>query len=1084
MKAGLKYNNNFKKRYGSLNQKQRLGVDTIYGPVLVVAGPGSGKTELLGVRTANILKKTDTPAESVLSLTLTNTASANMRKRMIGLIGDDAHRLPIYTFHSFCQEIIENNPDKFFSGADYTPADQFLKMDVIESILKDLDSDDPLASYHPEMGFVYLRDIENAIFCLQEAGINPKEFASLLEENRKEFDHINSFVRANLEERVSPKMIAKLRKSFLDEKNKRAGSLFSSFLASLEKTIQSDQSSNLSLWKQKMIKNEKEGAVFRDHKESNKLSSLQFIYEKYRKKMKEGGYYSFSDMLLNVCEALEENESLLRDLQEKYLFMQVDEFQDTSGVQMRLLNILTSEDVEEKPNICVVGDDDQAIYRFQGADVANIIGFRDKFENVKVITLDRNYRSGEKVIEVSKSIIKEAQERLENYYPDIEKKYLPGFKKEDCFVKGKTFFSKEEEYSHIAKEVKKLVENGQNLSEIAVIARHHNELKELSSFFSSLKIPFFMERRENVLEKTQIKQIIDILQFANLMLSEKSDDANALLPEILSYPFWKISREKILEIALKSREQNINWMECILKDKDVRGVGCFLLEISALSKHSSVQDVIDVIIGNRKINISAGDKFFEFKSNFKEFYFGREAQEKETYSYLDLLSSLRCLYESLKKRYGKEFVKVGDAIYFIDFYKKNGFELIDKRPLFPREDVVSLITAHSSKGEEFENVFIISCLQNVWLRKGKGKKIKFPLNLPIEKAGDERDDQIKLFYVAITRAKKNLYFTAHNRDSNGKELHLLEFTRGLMEKGREQVDGKGVETSFKEKSFFFSKTVDERKMLIPFVEEHALSATGYNKFLNIVDAGPRCFLEESILRFPQKKTKELAYGNAVHSTISTSYCRSRENNTPLSQKEFISLFLNFLKKEGLSKGDYLKLEERGVKELSDFYKKNVNDFCQDYIIEFNFKNQGSLIEGVKITGKIDKMKKEKGRVTVYDFKTGKPFSSFQEKEQRKKIKAWQYKNQLIFYKLLVENASYFRGCKVEEGFLQFVKPDKKSSSLLSLKIEEKDVRRVEKLIKIIGGKIKQADFSSADNFKGKSLKDIVLFEDELLNNLS
>jgi len=1071
----------FEKRYKNLNTKQRLAVNHIEGPLIVIAGPGSGKTELLAVRTANILKKTDTPPQSVLCLTFTSAAAINMKERLFNLIGEESYKVPVHTFHSFCLGIIENYPDLFFKGVDFVLADQPTKMKILESVLERLSFDDPLKKHHPEGGYAYLSDIERAIFYLQDGGVSPMELEKILRENKKEIKKINKLIGKFLEKRINKETLSSLEKFFnererLTEGSSRLKPLSEVVFGSLKEAVFSGETTNLSEWKRKMTRRDGGVLVFKETLQMEKLESLAKVYNTYREEMDKRGYYTFSDMILNVTEVLERNESLRCELREKYLYLQIDEFQDTSGVQMRLLNLLTRDQVDEKPNICVVGDDDQAIYRFQGADISNILTFQEKYANAKMVVLLKNYRSVRKITDVSRRVVLKAEDRLENRFPGIKKDLVSETKNEGNII-GRTFQTKEEELSYVAKEVKKKIEK-ENPEEIAVIARTHNEIKEALCYLNSLKVPTFAERKENVLEKSHIREIVTILRFSAYLLEKEDKGAEALLPEILSFPFLKIKREKIWEIAKESHQKKISWIDYILDDSKTRDTGKFLLEVSSLAKTHPAEDVIDVIIGNKEVVLEGRKKFF---SGFKDFYFKEKLEEGKTEEYLSFLSSLRCFITAVRKHRRKKYIGVKEAVDLVEFYEKNKIPILDKNPLVSEKDAVSLITAHGAKGREFETVFVLNCNQSSWGKEKGAGKLSFPMNLPLEKAGNKRDEMIRLFYVAITRAKKDLYLTTYKKKRDGRELMNLEFISDLeMEEKREKVDEGAVAYSINHENIL-SFCKNEKNLLLPLAENYKLSATGFNKFLNVDSGGPQRFFEDTLLRFPQKKTKMLSYGTAVHGAIAEIQYILKKEEKLLSEKEFLELFEKFLERERLSEEDFSETLKRGKKELPLFYKEKIKYFSPENIAEKNFADEGCFIGGVPITGKIDKMIIDGKSIKVFDYKTGAPLISWREKEENKKIKAWQYRNQLLFYKLLIESSRDFDGYVVSDGFLEFITPDKEKKIItLPLKIEEEDVRRVTTLIEVIGKKILSLNFPSVYKYKKKSLKSIQKFEEDLL----
>ncbi len=1069
---------NFDQRYQALNEDQKRAVDQTEGSLVVVAGPGSGKTELLGVRTANIIRKSEVPASSILCLTFTNAAAINMRERLFSLIGKDAFKVPIYTFHSFCLEIIESYPEFFFRGVDYTLADQALKLEIIEGILDQLESDDPLKKYHPEGGYVYLKDIERSIYLLQDGGVIPEEFKNIIGKNRQELTDVDKIVEELLGDRVSKKTIEKInsffeKKEAFKEEDEQLLPLSFVVEKSLLAAALSGETSAISEWKRKMTRRVDGRLVFRDTTQIEKLESLSHVYSLYSEKMKEGAYYTFADMILEVVAVLSKNSDLRKELQERYLYFQVDEFQDTSGVQLKLLKLLSKNEIDEDPNVCVVGDDDQAIYRFQGADISNILDFRRYYPKSKMVVLLKNYRSIQRVIDTSRGVIKLASERLENNFPEINKELISQSKINKGEVYSYNFKTKEEELFFVAKKVKSKIEEGVCPEDIAVITRTHNEIKDALEYFNLLEIPSFAERKEDIFEKEEVLQIINLLKFSLFLLKKEDEGIESLLPEILAYPFFEIKREVIWSVAKTAKEKNISWMSAMMDNKKTSDIGSFLIELSSLAKISSAEDVIDTIIGNKKCG--------KHLSNFKNFYFNEKVKKNKNKEYFLLLSSLRAFIKIVKTHQRKKTIKVEDVIDLVNFYQKNNINIIDKNPLVTESSSVSLITAHSAKGREFKVVFIINCSQENWGREKVAGKIIFPLNLPLEKAGSKKDDQIRLFYVATTRAKEELYITKHSAKSDGRVIGDLEFVAHLEKWEKKEDVPENVATLNLNRGGILPFLDDEKKLIKPLIDNYILSATGLIKYLNVATGGPQNFFEDSLLRFPQKKTKMLSYGTVVHNLINETYIIFKKEGRILSKTEFLKLFEELLKKEHLAKNDFLEIKKRGEKDLSLYYLNKVKDFKESDIIEKNFKGQECRVGDIQITGKVDKIVLDGNEVDVFDYKTGSPILTMSEKEEYKKIKIWQYKVQIIFYKLLIESSQEFVGRTVRRGFLDFITPKKGGEFInLEIEIDEGEVERVKKLIGVVRGKINQMDFPPVVGYKKNSLKEILRFEDDLL----
>lgn len=1070
----------FEERYGKLNREQKKAVDHTEGPLLVVAGPGSGKTELLGIRAGRILQKTDTPPESVLCLTYTDAASSNMKERLIDLLGEDGHKIPTHTFHGLCKGIMESYPEYFFKGAFFDVADDATKSGILEQILKKLNHDNPLGAFHPQKGYIHLDGIKEAITQIKESGLKAREFEKLILENKKflieteeDFDEVFSKrISSETGEQIKH-LLEKLKKRKDKSFFGHAKSLSDVVINSLELALEKGETRELSEWKRKWTKKDEEGKrVLKDRFAIERMEKLGEIYKEYTEKMYSEGYYEFLDMLLDVATKMEESESLRSELQEKYLYFMVDEFQDTSGIQMRILNLLTEDREDNRPNICVVGDDDQAIYRFQGAEISNILDFKDRYPTTKVITLLKNYRSTQKIIDRARKVIVKGERRLENVLDEVSKdlKSQSGKGEEVLLC---TFDTKEEEYSFVARKIKQMIDSGKNPEEIAVVGRTHKILKEIEPFFGSLDVPIYSERKDNILEKDHVRQIITLIKFAYFFLRKEREDAEEIFPEILSFSFWGIKREKIFEIATRAYMERKSWFSVARKDKEVFFVTDFLLYLSRMAKNKSLEEVVDIAIGRET------DKP---KSPFKEHYFPKKKLLDRKSEYLDLLSSLRCFIEAVRRYKAGSYTKVGDMIEFLDIHEKNGIPIINKDPLVVQDGAVSLITAHGTKGREFETVFVLNCQKEEWGSSRRGAKMTLPANLPSKKVGEEDDDRLRLFYVTLTRAKTSLQLVSYTNKEDGREVTPLPYLSGIKEKRlKQEVNPEDIKASYfsPQRAPLRRK---ERDFLFMLVKKYKLSVTGLNKFLNVTDGGPQGFLEENLLRFPRKKMPPLSYGTAVHGVIKEIYALLKKEGKLPREKKVMELFESYLKKERLSRRDFEKYLKKGREELSFFYREKKDSFSPEHIVEKNFEKEDCALDGVEMTGKIDKIVRAEDGLEVADFKTGEPISDWEKGSQHEKINAWKYKNQLIFYKILVENSREFRGGdSVKRGFLEFLKPSKSGKPIsLYLEIEEEEEKRLKELIKIVGKKVKNMDFPDVRDYKKKTVKEIRRFENDLL----
>jgi DNA helicase-2/ATP-dependent DNA helicase PcrA len=1131
---------NFEGRYKELNKNQKKAVDTIDGPLLVVAGPGSGKTEILSLRVGKILKETQILPSNILCLTFTESATVNMRKRLSGLIGQEAYRVAIHTFHSFCVEIIQRYPEYFYNGAIYSSADELTQIQILQDIFENLSNKNPLKVLHPEEGFVYLRDTLRVIANLKKAGIEPDEFNKIIKHNEELLLEIDEIIQSTFEDKISKEIFIKIEKALnklqkISDKsiknfpslyfNNISLSIYNSLKKAYDEAIETEKTSPITAWKTKWIKKDDDGKnIFKDYINIEKLYAVSDIYTQYRKIMHEKSYYDFDDMILDCLNILEKRPSLKYEIQEQYQYILVDEFQDTNEAQMRLLKIITSAEVNEgRPNIMAVGDDDQAVYKFQGAELSNILNFKNNFKDVEIVTMTENYRSTQDILDIASHIIKKGEERLEKILPEIEKKLVssnPKISKGN--IKHKEFQTVAHEYHYISREIKKLIENRQKPEDIAVIARKHSQLEKIVPYFQSVKIPIRYEREQNVFKEPHIVQIILMARFLISLSDKNKDEADEFLPRILSFPFWNIDREIIWKISLAARRGDptkpncfgFTWLEVMLEsEKEIINIAKFLIDLGVKSQDLPLEQILDEIIGahipiseenedddqieeNKEIN----DK--KFTSPFKEYYFSKDRFEHSKAEYLSFLSSLRVFISALREYKKGEILTLKDLVEFVDLHEKNDISLNDQSPFAKLAGAVNLLTAHKAKGLEFETVFVLSCQDDIWANKKIPSKISLPINLPIEPAGDNEDDQLRLFYVALTRAKRFLYITSYKSKEDGKDSEKLRFL--ITQNDEEEIlKNEVLKNIYLGSDFDPYETVPEthevltaswlnyhtppfigpeKELLKTLLDDYKMPVTHLNNFLNVKKGGPQFFLEQNLLRFPQAKTVSGSYGSAIHSTLEKITLEIKKGNKT-NIEEILNWFTNFLKKERLSSKDFEEYNERGIEAIKIFWENKKDTFNKEDIVEFNFKDQGVTVGEAQLSGKIDKIVNiDRNVVEVHDYKTGKPTEDWSGKDDYEKTKLYEYEKQLLFYKILVENSREFGNKKeVNRGILEFVEPKKTNNKMIELELEldKEKTEKLKKLIEIVYKKIMNLDFPDVNKYS-KDLKGIQKFEEDLI----
>lgn len=1110
----------FEQRYNKLNEQQRVAVDTLDGPVIVIAGPGSGKTELLSVRVANILRSKDVLASNILCLTFTEAAAANMRKRLVSLIGSEAYRVAIHTFHSFGTDIINRFPEYFYHGAVFRPADELVQIELLEQILLQLPYNDPLSGKHQDT-FTYLPSIRSSISDLKKAGLTPEAFSEILDANDQfltsVYDEVASVfggtvTKATAEQAagfvnrwlaLAPEVSEGL---LLGQQSSLAAVLTESLAKAVNDVLATGKTTSLTLWKKRHItKDDHDRAVLKEHLYAAKMRSLQHVYQLYRQQMHEQRYFDYDDMLLDVLQALEGQPQLRYAVQEQYQYVLVDEFQDTNDAQMRLLGLLTDAPVHEgRPNMMVVGDDDQAIYKFQGANVANIQQFRRRFEDPSQIVLNKNYRSTRHILDVARQVIVLGESRMEDEYADVVKELEAAGDIPDGAVEYSRYATRAHEFAQVAEKIKQALADGQPAEDIAVITRWHRDLEEFAAYLQQAGVPVRYERQRDVLRQPHIQQLVQMARFVWLLARHQQAEADELLPEILSYPFWQIDRKVIWQLSVTANHASVPAERLWLHQMDVsadpflQAMATWWRELRGLAETESLEKMLEYLLGAHTPLLVADDNgengagpspkpLDGFVSPFKEYYFDQLRHQQERDRYISFLSSLQVFVRALREYKPDQELRLADMLQFVQMRQANHLPIVDVTPYVSGEHAVQLLSAHKAKGLEFGTVFLILCQENVWQGRGRGDILPFPANLPLSSEADDREDNLRIFYVALTRAKHHLYLSGHTHMESGKEAEELEFVAGMQSallppRDVPMSDPSQVLESAWRASHLPPYQAEERAVLLPLVENYILSATHLNDFLDLRYAGPQRFLESHILRFPQPQSLSQAYGTAVHNAVRRLFRQFRLDGVLPSVEFLLSAYQQELRSQRLRAMDFDQLLSRGQDELQLYYVAESNDFSESDIVELDFRQQHVVVGEAQLTGKIDRLIiQPSGYVHVHDLKTGKPAVSWKGKSADETYSLEAYRRQLFFYKLLVEHSRDYAGkWRVASGQLDFLKP--LAGGFVSLPLDgydEAEMDTIKALIEVVYRHVKEVNFPDTSAYS-PDVKGSKQFEQDLL----
>lgn len=1088
----------FEERLNRLNEKQRKAVDAIDGPVLVIAGPGSGKTELLSVRTANILQKTDTLPSSILCITYTEAAAENMRERLKKLIGKDAYKVFISTFHGLGSFIINHYPEYFYAGASMSPMDDITRVEIINKILDGLNLKSLLRSSHPSEGYTYYRDIKDKISELKDSGIRPSVYREILTRNKSFLENVNPYFESLFASRINKETITNFEKVLSEIRNMPEEEIPLRNFPTMKETLITNMNEVLSkipFEKTKPItafkeaffsKDDNKNHIFKDLHNIKKNFELAEVYELYEKIREERSLYDYSDMILETISVIEKNPSLHYELAERFQYIMVDEFQDTNGSQMKLLDCLIDEEVTDfRPNILAVGDDDQSIFKFQGAKVQNILNFHKKYRNTEVIVLNNNYRSEQHILDKIRELIIQGETRLENMEELKIDKTQKSFKETS---EGEFLFtaypSKEYEFEEIATKIEKLIKNGVPHGEIAVLMRKHKELEDLAKFLDMKNIKLSYEKQKNILDEIHIKELLNILKFVNSLLSKSLFEAEELLPEILSSNFLNFSSLDIWKLS-RAVPFGKSWLETMTtnENKGLNDFAKYLIELAKVSKIESAETIIDLVLGNKEIIIEEED----YLSPYKEFYFSEKAWNEERRQYLERLKSIQKLVSKIRSYKAEQNLSLNELVQFIETHEKYSLPIFvtDK---YIDESAVNLITVHSSKGLEFDTVFMAGLSENSWSKKSSSK-IKLPKNLPISKDSEDLDDTLRLLFVGMSRAKKNLYLSFHKNPMakrKGEELsHLCVFN--MDDQRLSEEIPQDLSLIVNKLNSYEVLNEDENAFLKDIIKNYRLSVTHLKNFLDLIHGGPQVFLKRNLLRFPEKKSPYSEFGSACHEALEQTHKNGKLYGKMPEKSFLIDSFEKRIATKRILRTDYEKYLLAGKDYLSKFYDSVFKDINLSDFTEFDFGKEDISLDGIKIKGKLDRIHLlDDTTLEVIDYKTGRAFANWEQMKKVSSDKLWHFEMQLYFYKILVESSRKFSGkYTVKSGRFEFIEPDKTSEkiSTLSLFFDPEKEKRLKNLIRVVSMHISELKFPNTDHYP-KTIQGIRAFEEDLLSKLN
>lgn len=601
----------------ALNEMQQLAVDTTEGPLLILAGAGSGKTTVLVNRVEHIISSHLATPWQVLAITFTNKAAGELRERLVSAIGEEANDIWAYTFHSCCSRILRRFGEKIGYTNHFTIYDTDDSRRVMKQCQKQLGIEDKLINHKS-----ILAEISRA----KDSLISPEEY---------------------------------------------------------KQTAQND---------------------FRK-------SKIAECYELYQAQLKKSDAMDFDDIIFNTVKLLEENEDVRNLYQTQFKYVMVDEYQDTNHAQYVLTSLLA----DKYKNICVVGDDDQSIYRFRGATIENILSFENHYKGAKVIRLEENYRSTQNILDGANAVISHNKNR--------KGKTLFTRSGSGDKIVYKTVMSESEESQYIIDEIVKNVNNGMKYSDHAILYRMNAQSRNLEVMLTKSGISHRIIGGHRFFDRKEIKDIVSYLAVIN----NPSD--NVRLQRIINVPKRAIGDTMFANVLEIGAGLGMSAFEVCERADEFQKTSRSASKLMNFTK--MIRDFQECIENGMGLNdllqeVLDVTKYLDYLQEEPETYEDRVNNIKE-------LSSMFIKYEEESEDANlSEFLEDVALISDIDSYNED-------------EDAVVLMTLHSAKGLEFPVVFIPGMEEGI-----------FPGNQSMFSEEDLEEER-RLAYVGITRAKKKLY---------------------------------------------------------------------------------------------------------------------------------------------------------------------------------------------------------------------------------------------------------------------------------------------------------------------------------------
>lgn len=937
-----------------LNKQQVEAIEHGEGPLLIIAGAGTGKTTVVTERVKWLIAEGKANPAEILALTFTEKAAREMEERIDVALPYGYTQMWTMTFHSFCDRVLRDDGIHIGINPGY-------------KLITDTTATSLLRQHIFDLNLKYFRTLGN-----------PNKFIAGL---------LQHFSRLK-DEDVSPEPYSAWAKKFTG-----------------------------------------------DEMEAEKYQELARVYQFYQDLKTKKGYMDFSDLICSALELFRNRPNVLAECQKRFKYILVDEYQDTNFAQTQLVNLLTG----KFKNLTVVADDDQAIYRWRGAAISNVIQFRTTYPTAKLVVLTQNYRSTQEILDRSYDLIGHNNpDRLE-VKENIDKKLVSTRKSSGEKIELLHLDRVENEAEAVAKKIATLKEKDPSLSykDFAILVRANLHSEPFTASLSRLSIPYQFLGPGQLFHQSEVKDMIAYLR----VLNDIGDDVS--LFRILALDYFAIPGRDLAALGSFAKKYNLHLYEAceLLAGKSLREVAEKpLVSQPALEKISQLVEIV-----NRHLDLlsreSAGQILFFFLqetgmlSAIMEYKLPLD--EKRANNILKFFNKLK----TFEVERGE--ATVAQTVEWIELSMELGESPLAADSDWTANDAVNIITIHSAKGLEFKVVFLVNLVSQRFPSIERHEQIPIP-NEVIKEILPEGDfhlqEERRLFYVGMTRACDKLFFTAANFYGEGKrEKKLSPFiAEALGDNFTSQTSEAVTQLSLLEwDKKPVEKAVAKDNLMTP------ISYLSYSQIQTFLDC-PLHYKAKYILKIPSRPTASLSFGNCIHLTLKDFYSDPSQDILAIYKRNWIHQgYLNSVQEK--------EFKAKGERFLQQFLKEHYNSKLQPAVLEGMFTAPISLNgKMMKIGGKIDRVDVfPDGSIEIIDYKTG--ANSLTEKEANDNL-------QLSFYALaasLIKQSPYGRNPEDIKLTLFYFDENKKVTT----------TRTAEQLHQAVGQIFDIADKVSHSDFK-------------------